>query len=249
MNHCRRNKLAQNKHITQAASGFRRGRRPRQVHGNIMTTQPDAELLMLSGAAGELEALLEVPADKEIRGCAVICHPHPQHGGAMHNKVVHTLARAFVSRQMAALRFNFRGVGKSDGRYDDAIGELDDALAATVWLQKRYAGLPLWIGGFSFGAAIAIRAATEIEAAGLVSIAPAVARFASGMRKRPTCPWLIVQGDKDELVKVDETIEWVNSLGPGPVLQVFENTEHYFHGRLVQLRSTVEGFIDSNRVN
>jgi alpha/beta superfamily hydrolase len=212
-----------------------------------MTRQPDTELLMLSGPAGQLESVLESPADKEIRGCAVICHPHPQHGGAMHNKVVHTLARAFVSRQMAALRFNFRGVGKSEGRYDDAIGELQDALAAARWLQQRYPGLPLWFGGFSFGAAIAIRAAAESGAAGLVSIAPAVARFASGMRIRPACPWLIVHGDKDELVNVNATIEWVNSLGPGPVLQVFDNTEHYFHGRLVQLRRAVESFIDSNR--
>jgi uncharacterized protein len=212
-----------------------------------MIRPPDTELLMLSGPAGQLESVLESPADKEIRGCAVICHPHPQHGGAMHNKVVHTLARAFVSRQMAALRFNFRGVGKSEGRYDDAIGELQDALAAARWLQQRYPGLPLWFGGFSFGAAIAIRAAAESGAAGLVSIAPAVARFASGMRIRPACPWLIVHGDKDELVNVNATIEWVNSLGPGPVLQVFDNTEHYFHGRLVQLRRAVESFIDSNR--
>jgi alpha/beta superfamily hydrolase len=211
-----------------------------------MTRPPDTELLMLNGPAGQLESILETPTDDEVRGCAVICHPHPQHGGAMQNKVVHTLARAFVSRRMAALRFNFRGVGRSDGRYDEAIGELQDALAAARWMQQRYAGLPLWFAGFSFGAAIAIRAAAEFGAAGLVSIAPAVARFGSGMTARPACPWLIVQGDTDELVRVNETIDWVNSLGPGPVLQVFNNTEHYFHGRLVQLRSAVESFIDNN---
>jgi alpha/beta superfamily hydrolase len=213
-----------------------------------MTRQPDTELLMLNGPAGRLESILETATDDEVRGCAVICHPHPQHGGAMQNKVVHTLARAFVSRRMAALRFNFRGVGRSDGRYDEAIGELQDALAAARWLQQRYAGQPLWFAGFSFGAAIAIRAAAEFGAAGLVSIAPAVARFASGMSSRPACPWLIVQGDKDELVRVNETVDWVKSLGPGPVLQVFDNTDHFFHGRLVQLRSVVESFIDSTRV-
>jgi alpha/beta superfamily hydrolase len=211
-----------------------------------MTRQPNTELQMLNGPAGQLEAVLETPADKEIRGCAVICHPHPQHGGAMHNKVVHTLARAFLSRHMAALRFNFRGVGKSDGRYDNAVGELQDALAVARWLQRLYPGQPLWFGGFSFGAAIAIRAAAEFEAAGLVSVAPPVARFAKGMSTQPVCPWLIVQGDKDQLVNVNETSEWVNSLGPGPVLQVFGNTEHFFHGRLVQLRTAVESFIDSN---
>jgi alpha/beta superfamily hydrolase len=211
-----------------------------------MTRQPDTELLLLSGPAGPLESVLESPADKQIRGCAVICHPHPLHGGTMQNKVVHTIARAFVSRQMSALRFNFRGVGKSGGHYDDAVGELQDALAVARWLQQRYAGLPLWFGGFSFGAAVAIRAVAEIGAAGLVSVASPVARFAAGMSARPDCPWLIVHGDKDELVMVNETIEWVKSLGPGPVLEVFENTDHYFHGRLVQLRTAVEGFIDRN---
>ncbi|HEX9852547.1 MAG TPA: alpha/beta family hydrolase [Woeseiaceae bacterium] len=211
-----------------------------------MSKTPDSSLLMLSGPAGALEAILETPKDGEIRGCAAICHPHPQHGGALHNKVVHTLARAFVSRQMAALRFNFRGVGKSDGRYDNGNGELQDALAAAAWLRERYSGLPLWYGGFSFGAAIAIRAAAEGGAEGLVSVAPAVSRFASGMPAQPACPWLVVQGDRDQLVNLSETVNWVNSLDPQPLLQVFDNTEHFFHGRLVQLRNAVEAFIDSN---
>ncbi|MCI0516827.1 MAG: alpha/beta hydrolase [Woeseiaceae bacterium] len=212
-----------------------------------MTRPPDAELLMLSGPAGRLEAVLETPADGKIDGCAIVCHPHPRQGGTMHNKVAHMLARAFVNRQMAALRFNFRGVGKSEGLYDEARGELQDALAAARWLQGRYAGLPLWFGGFSFGAAIAIRAAAEFGAAGLVSVAPAVSRFAGGMSKQPACPWLIVHGDKDELVNIGETIEWVQTLGPGPVLEVFEDTGHFFHGRLLRLRSAVENFIGGVR--
>ena len=201
-----------------------------------MTRQPDAESLMLHGPAGQLEAVLETPADGDIRGCAVVCHPHPQQGGTLHNKVVHTLARAFVHRHMAALRFNFRGVGKSEGKYDEARGELQDALAAARWLQSRYPGLPLWYAGFSFGAAIAIRAAAESGAAGLVSVAPAVSRFATGMNRQPACPWLIVHGDKDELVRVQDTIERVRTLAREPVLEVFEDTGHFFHGRLLRLR-------------
>ena len=199
---------------------------------------------MLSGPSGLLEAILETPADRKIIGCGVVCHPHPQQGGTMHNKVAHTLARAFVNRHIAALRFNFRGVGKSEGNYDEARGELQDALAAASWIRHRYAGLPLWFGGFSFGAAIAIRAGAESGAAGLISVAPAVSRFAGGMSKQPACPWLIVHGDKDELVNIDETIEWVQTLGPGPVLEVFEDTGHFFHGRLLRLRGSVENFID-----
>jgi alpha/beta superfamily hydrolase len=211
-----------------------------------MTKLPRTENLVLPGSAGILEAVLETPKEGGIRACAVICHPHPQHGGTMENKVVHTLGRAFVGRHMAALRFNFRGVGASEGLYDEGNGELSDALAAVAWLRHRLPGLPLWIAGFSFGAAIAIRAAATIDAAGLISIAPAVARFAAGLKQQPTCPWLIVQGDKDELVDADDTIAWVNSLEPGPELQMFDDTSHFFHGRLIRLRDAVENFIESN---
>jgi alpha/beta superfamily hydrolase len=167
-------------------------------------------------------------------------------GGTMNNKVAHTLARAFVSANVSALRFNFRGVDDSDGEFDDGNGELQDALAAAAFMRNRMSGQRLWMAGFSFGAAIAIRAAVEIGAAGLISVAPAVARFAQGLKQQPDCPWLIVQGDVDELVSVEETIAWVNSLDPGPQLQVFADTGHFFHGRLVKLREAVEGFIEQS---
>ena len=208
-----------------------------------MQKAPRADGLTLDGPAGRLEAQLELPAAGQVRGGAVICHPHPQHGGTMHNKVVHTLARAFVHRGFAALRFNFRGTEGSEGRYDGGVGELDDALAAVDWMRERYPGLPLWLAGFSFGAAIAIRAAVATEVDGLISVAPAVARFASGLEDQPRCPWLIIQGDEDELVDVDETVEWVDGLEPGPELLVLEGVEHFFHGRLVELREAVTAFI------
>ena len=211
-----------------------------------MTRPPDSEALVIKGPVGELQAILESPRDTEVVATAVVCHPHPLHGGTMNNKVAHTLARSFVNMNMAALRFNFRGVEKSGGSFDDGRGELDDALAAVSFMRRRYPSLPLWMGGFSFGAAIAVRAAVEVSAAGLVSVAPAVARFAGGMTSQPACPWLIVQGDADELVSVDETIDWVNGLDPGPELQVFEDTDHFFHGRLVQLRNAVEKFCRAN---
>ena len=101
-----------------------------------MATAPDSENLFLDGPAGRLEAILETPTEGEIVGAAVICHPHPQHGGTMHNKVAHTLARSFVRLGYRVLRFNFRGTEASDGSYDEGVGELDDALAAIDWLQK-----------------------------------------------------------------------------------------------------------------
>lgn len=208
-----------------------------------MAKPPKSEKVTLDGPAGALEALLEVQEEAEIAGCAVVCHPHPLHGGTLQNKVAHTLARSFTGQGFASLRFNFRGVGESSGEFDEGRGELEDALAAVSWLTARYPGKPLWISGFSFGAAVAIQAAIQCTPAGLVSIAPAIFRLTGTLRRQPVCPWLIVQGDQDELVDIDQTIEWVNQLEPGPRLQIFPATEHFFHGKLVLLREAVEAFV------
>jgi len=205
---------------------------------------PDSEDLQIKGPGGELEALLEMPADAALHGVAVVCHPHPVHGGTMQNKVVHSLARALISQDFATLRFNFRGVGRSGGVFDEGDGELQDTLAAMEWARFRFPDMPLWVAGFSFGGAMAIRAAAEADVAGLVSVAPAVSRFASGLAHLPACPWLIIQGDEDELVDIEETVAYVNSLDPGPSLAVFPGGDHFFHGRLVELRNTVEAFVE-----
>ena len=202
-----------------------------------------SQKLLLQGPVGQLESLLDLPASDAVDGAAVICHPHPQHGGTMHNKVAHTLARAFVRSGFAALRFNFRGTEGSGGSYDNAVGELDDALAALEWMQQRYPDVPLWLGGFSFGAAIAVRAALSNDVSGLISVAPAIYRFANGLERQPQCPWLVIQGDQDEFVDVDETIEWFNSLSPGPELLIIPGAEHFFHSRLADLRTAVMAFI------
>jgi alpha/beta superfamily hydrolase len=212
-----------------------------------MSTAPVTEKLFIDGPVGRLEALLDSPRDGLAKGSAVVCHPHPQHGGTMHNKVAHTLARAFVRQGLRTLRFNFRGTEASEGRYDEGVGELDDALAAIEWAQADQPDVPVWLAGFSFGAAIAVRVATAVEVAGLISVAPAIYRFAKGMTGQPQCPWLIVQGDEDELVAVDETVEWVNGLEPGPELLVMTGAEHFFHGRLVELRNAVEEFVAESR--
>jgi alpha/beta superfamily hydrolase len=212
-----------------------------------MSKLPKTENLFIAGPAGRLEALLERPQEREATAGAVICHPHPEHGGTMRNKVAHTLARAFVARGFAALRFNFRGVGGSDGTFDEGQGEVQDALAAVRMMKERLGDGSLWLAGFSFGAAIAIRAAAEARPYGLVSVAPAVSRVTMQPGPQPDCPWLIIQGDEDELVAVEDTIAWVNELEPGPELQIFAGTEHFFHGSLVNLRQAVEAFIDAHR--
>ncbi len=205
-----------------------------------------AENISFEGPAGLLEGLLESKRDSAAVASAVICHPHPVHGGTMHNKVVHTLARAFVGQQFSVLRFNFRGTGLSEGEYDEGQGELLDVLAAIRWVRQRGPDLPVWLAGFSFGAAIAIRAALETDPQGLISVAPSVSRFANMTESQPDCPWLIVHGDQDELVDIEETVEWVNQLKPGPELTVFPDTTHFFHGKLVLLRQAVETFVNEN---
>jgi len=208
-----------------------------------MSKPPYSERLFIDGPAGRLEAILELSAEHSPLGSVVVCHPHPQHGGTMHNKVAHTLARAFVRLGYAALRFNFRGIENSEGEYDEGVGELDDALAAISWMRARDPGARLWLAGFSFGAAIAVGAAVDTAVDGLVSVAPAITRCASGLLAQPECPWLIVQGDQDELVDVEKTVEWVNGLLPGPELLIISGAEHFFHGRLVELREAVSEFV------
>lgn len=212
-----------------------------------MSKPPKAENFFIDGPAGKLEALLESPRETSATGAAVVCHPHPEHGGTMQNKVAHTLARAFIAKGFSTLRFNFRGVGLSEGTFDEGKGELQDALAAVHTMRKREGDSELWVAGFSFGAAIAIRAAAEAGADGLVSVAPAISRVTNEPGRQPGCPWLVVQGDRDDLVDVADTVAWVNGLVPGPELVIFEDTEHFFHGKLVKLRHTVEAFIDEQR--
>ncbi|MEJ2257702.1 MAG: alpha/beta fold hydrolase [Woeseiaceae bacterium] len=208
-----------------------------------MSKHPVTEKLFIEGPVGRLESMLERPGEGALAGAAVVCHPHPQHGGTMHNKVAHTLARAFVRSGFETLRFNFRGTEKSAGNFDNGVGELDDALAAIEFMRARHGAYPLWLAGFSFGAAIAVKAAVATHVGGLVSVAPAISRFATGLESQPDCPWLVVQGDQDELVDVEETVAWLDSLEPGPEFLVIPGGEHFFHGMLAELRESVMQFI------
>lgn len=212
----------------------------------MSTAAPRREALTLDGPAGRLEALLEEPKTLSGSAVAVFCHPHPQHQGTMLNKIVHTLARAANTLGAPAIRFNYRGVGASDGEYAQGIGEVEDALAAVTWARQRYPGKALWLGGFSFGAMVSARAALDVLPERLVSVAPPASyteKLLDG--GQPDCPWLIVHGDADEVCDCDEVIELVNRLRPGPELLVLPDVDHFFHGRLTVLREAVESFMGS----
>jgi uncharacterized protein len=158
--------------------------------------------LFIPGPAGRLETLLQSPAggDDAITGIAVLCHPHPLHGGTLQNKVVHTLARTCNDLGLAALRFNFRGVGASEGKYGEAIGETEDLHAVLEWVRQQWPDRPLWLGGFSFGGYVALRAAERWPLRQLITVAPSVNLFARDPLPEVRCDWLLVQGDQDEIV-------------------------------------------------
>jgi uncharacterized protein len=202
-------------------------------------SRPTLERLSIAGPVGALEGMLETPADADGSRIAVICHPHPVYGGTMTNKVVHMLAKAFNELGVPAIRFNYRGVGASSGAYDEGRGETLDALAVVRWAQERFPQAQLWLGGFSFGGAIALRTAAQTQPARLVTVAPAIQRVDVTRVPMPRCPWLIVQGDNDELVNAQEVQAWAQSLNPAPEFVLLAGVDHFFHGRLNELRDVV----------
>ena len=145
---------------------------PPMAHHHV----PTKEALSIPGPAGPIEALLEEPDRTSFERFAVICHPHPLHQGSMLNKVVHTVSRAMIDLGYPAVRFNFRGVGASEGYFAEGIGETDDVLAVCQWMRNRYRGVGLVLAGFSFGAVVACRAALTAKPAQLITIAPPVTR-------------------------------------------------------------------------
>jgi uncharacterized protein len=195
------------------------------------------EHISIEGQAGALDAIVEDPG---VQGPSygVICHPHPLYGGTMDNKVVTTVARALQETGIPTLRFNFRGVGASAGEFDQGVGETADADAVAAWGAERWAGRSLVIAGFSFGGYVALRLAQQRLPRCLITIAPAVQGFAASTAV-PRCPWLVVQGDADELVDPSRVIDWVNTLDPKPRLVVLPGVGHFFHGRLRELRDAV----------
>ena len=204
-----------------------------------MARAPVKESLSIAGPAGNIEALLETPSGFKGDRVALLCHPHPQYQGTMLNKVVHTLARAMTDMGIAALRFNFRGVGASEGEFADGIGEIADVEAVAMSVAKRWPEAELWLAGFSFGAIVSVLAAANLKPAQLISIAPAVNLPGRRVEASLESPWLIIQGAADELVPVAAVRDWVATIDPSPDLVVLPGVDHFFHGQLVTLRETL----------
>jgi alpha/beta superfamily hydrolase len=209
----------------------------------MMTTAANSAPLSIDGPAGRIEAVLDalqtdVPARAVL---AILCHPLPTEGGTMHNKVVTMTARALRESGAATLRFNFRGAGHSEGRFDDGAGELDDLRAVAAWARAQHPGKALWLAGFSFGAWVSLRVASELQASALISIAPPVGRhWDFSALQTPAIPWLVIQGDADEVVAPQAVYDWIESLPRRPQLVRMPDATHFFHHKLMDLRGAVK---------
>ena len=198
----------------------------------------DTQRSSIAGPAGVLECATD-EATGPPRGTAVLCHPHPLHGGTLDNKVVQTLARAFLHLGYRAVRFNFRGVGASAGAWDEGRGEIDDALAVIAAERAAHPGLPLALGGFSFGGAVAAQAADRLRNSApvqrLVLVGPATSRFTMPAAVAPDT--VVIHGEADDVVPLSATLDWARPQVL-PVI-VLPGVGHFFHGQLTLLKNQV----------
>lgn len=226
---------------SQLASGFRRlHTAPESSREGTTKTQR----LLIPGDAGPLEALLEYDPLIAPRLLAVVCHPHPQYGGTLHNKVVFRVAKAAVRLGIPALRFNFRGVGESQGTFADGIGERDDVRAVLDYLEIRFPAAPVCVMGFSFGAQVGLAAgALDPRVGALVGLGvPASASewgFLAGLSK----PTLIVQGTQDNFGPREQVQALFDALAEPKRIHWVEGADHFFTGRLGEVQAALRAFL------
>lgn len=202
---------------------------------------PKEHKLMLQGEAGNIEAILTVPDNANIKTVAFLGHPHSLQGGSMTNKVVTTMARVFRELHVPSLRFNFRGVGLSEGEYDAGIGESKDMLALVQQWQEELGQSKLIFAGFSFGSFVAYRAAAQSQGSSLITIAPSVQHYDYKHFTPKPNPWLIIQPEADEVVPPHLVLEFAQQLAL-PIIS-FKDTSHFFHGKLIALKDQLTAYL------
>jgi hypothetical protein len=205
------------------------------------------ESLFVAGPAGRLETLLEEPEDIAPREAALVCHPHPQHGGTMHNKVVYRMARGLRRSGAVVARFNYRGVNLSEGVYDRGEGELEDARAVLSLLRSRYPALPFTLAGFSFGSRIALRLACgappeqdaqrprRVIAVGF----PVAYKDSAGLTEDCGVPRTFIQSTHDQFGAVEDLVKVVESVPEPKSLELIEARDHFFDGGLQELEDAI----------
>lgn len=196
--------------------------------------------IFISGPAGRLEAVLGEPSSNP-KGIGIIAHPHPLHGGTMENKVVHTLFTTLLELDYITVKFNFRGVGQSGGTFANGVGETEDVVAVTQAIREQFgnhfADLPLLLAGFSFGGAVQLFAAKELAPEFLILIAPSIAKLNAPAIPDATHCALIIQGDKDDIVLMEEVLAW--AVPASQPIVVIPGADHFFHGKLMALKQLI----------
>ena len=201
----------------------------------------------LAGPVGGLELRINgVMSPSMVRGVAVICHPHPLYGGNLDNKVVFTLARVFQEAGIIAVRFNYRGIGASDGSYGEGRGELADLAAVMDWVRQQLPGLPITAAGFSFGGAIAAAYARDHadQLCAVVLVSPAIGHYGFEHADHVDVPVLLLQGEADETLPPEIAYRWAAESGSGDVSLVrLAETGHFYHGKLTELKQCVKTWL------
>lgn len=200
--------------------------------------------LTIRGPSGRLELSIAHPKNPENpRAIAIICHPHPLFGGTMDNKVVHQVANTLNDAGIATVRFNFRGIGRSEGNYAEGFGETEDLLTVVNWVRTQRPHTPLWLAGFSFGAYVALRAWPECLPENLITIAPPVNFFDFKNLPTPAQSWLVIQGDQDEIVPAADVLNWLGTLEFPPQVACLKGSGHFFHGQLNHLSEVLNNYL------
>lgn len=204
---------------------------------------PTEFLRDIAGPSGPLEARLDLPAGP-ARAVAVLGHPHPLHGGTMHTKALYQTAKGLTRAGIAALRFNFRGVGLSGGTFDAGPGEMDDFRAAVDFAAERFPGLPIWAGGMSFGSWIAASVGAADPRVSLVlAVAPPVDRYDFSALATAHKPVFIVHGEEDELIPAKDIRRFYATLAEPRELVMIEDANHLFESRTSLVGDAVEGLV------
>ena len=197
----------------------------------------------IQGPAGPLEALVEKPAG-DPRAAVVFAHPLPIQGGTMHTKVVFQGTKALARIGCAVLRFNFRGVGRSAGEWDEGRGELDDYRAAVDFMASQYPGIEVWAAGFSFGSYVALTVGAEDDRiCALIGIAPPVNRYDFAAVKRSTRPKFIIHGEGDELIPIKAVREFYAQLADPKELVEIDRANHLFEGQVSEVGDALEDLL------
>ena len=198
------------------------------------------ESLFVPGPAGRLEAILEEPEDTAPTTAALVCHPHPQHGGTMHNKVVHRMARALRRRGAVVLRFNYRGVNLSQGFYDNGVGEIEDARSALSFLRARYPELPYTLAGFSFGSRVILRLGCELpDVEQLIAAGFPVSYQESAELGRCPRSKVFIQSTHDQFCAVPAMEAYFAALPEPKKLKWVNASDHFFNSALDEFEEAV----------